>query len=134
MFYALTSHFEGLPMTLMEAMGSGCAAVSFDCDVGPRDIIRDGIDGLLVCPAGDVGALADALLTLMVDTRERERMASMANDVAARFAPSRILSLWEQLFLSMGLSGADHERPPQRVTCETDSRAAEHSRDKIRLR
>lgn len=123
-------------MTLMEAMGSGCAAVSFDCDVGPRDIIRDGIDGLPVCPAGDVGALADALLTLMVDARERERerMASMANDVAARFAPSRILPLWEQLFLSMGLSSADHERPPQRVTCETDSRAAEHSRDKTRLR
>ncbi|KVS38474.1 glycosyltransferase family 4 protein [Burkholderia ubonensis] len=132
--YVMSSRFEGLPMTLMEAMGSGCAAVSFDCDVGPRDIIRDGIDGVLVNPAGDVGALADALLKLMVDTRERERMASMANDVAARFAPSRILSLWEQLFLSMGLSSADHARPPQRVTRETDSRAAEHSRDETQLR
>ncbi|KVU93609.1 glycosyltransferase family 4 protein [Burkholderia ubonensis] len=132
--YVMSSRFEGLPMTLMEAMGSGCAAVSFDCDVGPRDIIRDGVDGVLVSPAGDVGALADALLKLMVDHRERERMASMANGVAAKFAPSRILSLWEQLFLSMGLSGADHARPPQRAACETDSRAAEHSCDKATLR
>ncbi|MGU7783019.1 glycosyltransferase family 4 protein [Burkholderia sp. PU8-34] len=101
--YVLSSRFEGLPQTLAEAMGSGCAAVSYDCDVGPRDIIRAGVDGLLVSEVGDVDALADGLRKIMVDHQGRSRMASLATDVATRFAPSQILSLWDRLFVDIGL-------------------------------
>ena len=45
---AMSSSFEGLPMTLIEAMSAGVPAVSYDCPHGPRAVITDGHDGLLV--------------------------------------------------------------------------------------
>ena len=58
--FALTSRSEGFGMVLVEAMAHGCAVVSVDCDAGPRDIIRDGEDGLLVAQ-DDGAALAEGM-------------------------------------------------------------------------
>lgn len=96
--YVLSSRFEGLSNSLQEAMASGLAAVSFDCDTGPREIIRDGEDGVLVRPVGDAGALAGALDTVMSDDVERRRMAGQALSVRQRFSAQHILSLWRRLF------------------------------------
>jgi glycosyltransferase involved in cell wall biosynthesis len=96
--YVMSSRFEGFPNTLAEAMAYGCAAVSYDCDTGPRDIIRHEQDGLLVTPVGDIPALARALDRLMGDDAERERMATRAMEVRKRYSISRILELWDSLF------------------------------------
>ncbi|MDQ8030953.1 glycosyl transferase [Bordetella genomosp. 1] len=96
--YALSSHFEGLSNTLLESMASGLAAVSFDCDTGPREIIRDGVDGVLVRPTGDALALSKALDQMMGDADARARMGERAIDVRTRFSAEHVLGLWQKLF------------------------------------
>jgi GalNAc-alpha-(1->4)-GalNAc-alpha-(1->3)-diNAcBac-PP-undecaprenol alpha-1,4-N-acetyl-D-galactosaminyltransferase len=96
--YVMSSHFEGFPNTLAEAMAYGRAAVSYDCDTGPRDIIRHDQSGLLVTPVGDVPALTRALERLMGDDAERKRIAALAIEVRERYSMSRILELWDNLF------------------------------------
>lgn len=95
--YVMSSRFEGFPNTLAEAMAHGCAAVSYDCDTGPRDIIRHEVDGLLVRPVGDVLALAETLDRLMGDSKWRKEMGSKAIEVRERFSTEKIFGLWQSV-------------------------------------
>lgn len=95
--YVMSSRFEGFPMTLTEALASGCPAVSYDCDTGPRDLLSDGDSGLLVRPVGDVEALAAGLGALMDDEEGRRRMAGHAVSVRERYSLERILALWDEV-------------------------------------
>ncbi|TEA77538.1 glycosyltransferase family 4 protein [Allopusillimonas ginsengisoli] len=97
--YVLSSQFEGLSNTLIEAMASGLAPVAFDCDTGPREIIRNGIDGVLVRPVQDHEALAAHLSDMMAHPERREGYARRAVDVRDRFSMARVMALWEQLFV-----------------------------------
>ena len=99
--FVLSSRYEGFPNALAEAMAHGCAAVSYDCDTGPRDIIRHGYDGLLVTPVGDVPALAKALRRLMSDDTERQHMAARAVEVRERFSTRHILQMWDELLTNV---------------------------------
>ncbi len=95
--YVMSSRFEGFPNTLAEALACGLPAVSFDCDTGPRDLIRHEVDGLLVA-AGDVAGLTAALDRLMGDAALRQRFAERAVEARERFSMERIAGLWEDLF------------------------------------
>jgi glycosyltransferase involved in cell wall biosynthesis len=113
--FVLPSRHEGFGLALIEAMSSGLPAVAFDCPAGPREIIRDGVDGLLVAE-GDVGALSDALVRLLSDTELRERLASNAVDVRARFSEERALRGWAALLSSAAESSpaVHHGAEPSR--------------------
>ena len=100
--FVLSSRYEGLPCALCEAMACGTPAVSFNCESGPADVIRDGVDGVLV-PPGDVRALADALDRLMTDKPARELLGSRAGEVQQRFGMQQTLGRWDQLYASLGI-------------------------------
>jgi glycosyltransferase involved in cell wall biosynthesis len=84
--FVLSSRFEGLPMVLLEAMAAGLPAVAFDCPTGPREVIDDGVNGLLVAD-GDEDALAAALLTVIEDVPLRHALGAAARASAAGHGP-----------------------------------------------
>jgi glycosyltransferase involved in cell wall biosynthesis len=106
--FALSSRFEGFSNTLVEAMAGGLPVVAFDCDTGPREIVREGVDGVLVRPSGHVPALALALSRLMADENARRTLARHATEVRKRFSAERVLARWQTLFDDILGAGAGH--------------------------
>lgn len=96
--FALSSRFEGLPMALLEAMQAGCCCVSFDCETGPNEIIRDETDGLLV-PALDVDKFSAALDKVMSDQTMRENFSSQAQkSILDKYSEYYVMDRWKILF------------------------------------
>ena len=94
--YALSSKFEGFPMTLVEAMSFGIPCVSFNCPNGPDEIIADGDDGFIV-PYDDVPGFATAMIQLAEDPTLRHQMGQRARQHIQRFDLAHIQVLWEDL-------------------------------------
>jgi len=94
--YALSSRYEGLPMVLLEAQAYGLPCVCNTCKCGPRDIITDGLDGLLV-PEGDIEGLAAALEKLIGDESLRKEMGAAALRNSENYDMDLIIAKWETL-------------------------------------
>lgn len=94
--FVLSSRFEGLPFVLIEAMTCGAPCISFDCPNGPREVIRNGVNGLLV-PAEQVDALASAIVRLGEDPLLRHRLGSAARGVSKPFSEQRVTARWHEV-------------------------------------
>lgn len=78
--FAFSSISEGFPNALAEAMAAGLPCISFDCDAGPRDIIKHNQNGILV-PVGSVELMCEELEFLTKQRSERERLGENAKKI-----------------------------------------------------
>lgn len=95
--YCMTSRFEGFPMVLLEAQSFGLPLVSFDCETGPSEIIKNNENGILV-KNGDQEAMAKSLM-LLIDTPEK-RLATekKAYENSLQYNIDIIIKSWINLF------------------------------------
>ena len=96
----LSTHYEGMPLALIEGMAAGCAVVG-SAVPGVRETLRDDVDGRLV-PENDPVALADVLERLLRDDAYATRLAVAARETAlTRYSRERMNAAYEAMLLDV---------------------------------
>lgn len=99
--FVLSSNYEGMPNALIEAMALGLPCVSTDCPVGgPKYLIKDGINGLLV-PIKNKEAIAKAIREILSDPEKAQKMGSEAAKIGNKLNPDKIYGQWETFCLKV---------------------------------
>jgi glycosyltransferase involved in cell wall biosynthesis len=94
--FCIASNYEGTPLSLFEAMAAGQAIVSTAVD-GCREVLTDGVDGLLAAPR-DAPGLAEALVRVLRDADLRARLAAAARLASARYDIETCVRQMEALY------------------------------------
>ena len=129
-FSVLTSTSEGLPLSMMEAMGAGCVPIVYDITYGPRDLIEHGRSGFLT-PWSDIDALADQIEEfLAMDDDQVEAMRRATMTTVENYLPKAGYRRWRSAIEEMrGTILPTHRTqdpmPPieaKGLSCETTAR------------
>ncbi len=94
--FVMTSRYEGYPNALLEAMACGCACISTDCPHGPRDLIEDDHNGILI-PVDDVEQLSRSIERLSSHPEVASRFGMAARQTASMHTLSAITDQWDTL-------------------------------------
>ncbi|MED5446721.1 MAG: glycosyltransferase family 4 protein [Planctomycetota bacterium] len=92
--FVLPSRYEGFGNVVAEALACGVPVVTMDCPSGPGEIVRAGVDGLIV-PAEDTARLEQALDRVMGDAQLRDQFSARGPEVLERFSEQKFLAQWD---------------------------------------
>lgn len=95
-FLVVTSRYEGGPLVVQEAQSQHLPTISYDCPIGPRTLITDGVNGLLVKDQDQVD-LEDKINLLIEDKELRQRFSSQADKDLARYSKEAVIAQWKKL-------------------------------------
>ncbi|WP_160118577.1 glycosyltransferase [Chryseotalea sanaruensis] len=88
--FAFTSYSEGFPNALAEAMAAGCAAITYNCDAGPSDIIENRVNGLLIA-VGAKDEFITELISLLEDNNFRRQLQMESVKITEKFSVDKVI-------------------------------------------
>lgn len=94
---AFSSRAEGFGLVLVEAMSCGLPIVTFDCPIGPGEIVQDGVNGYVI-PMGQISLFAKRIIDLIEDPDLRLRMSKQALVRAKDFDLNGIMKKWVSVY------------------------------------
>lgn len=97
--FCLSSRFEGFGMVLIEALAFGLPIVSFDCEVGPAEILAD--TGSILVSQNDTSKLASSLVKMMSNDEQRKTIGLRSKEKAKTYQPEKIINQWVELLESL---------------------------------
>ncbi|MEJ8734542.1 glycosyltransferase [Mediterraneibacter sp. ICN-202921] len=97
--YVMTSDYEGLPLSVIEAMAAGLPIVTTKAG-GVVNLVKDGQNGILV-DVGDEEAISDAVLNLIKDSEKRQEMGEKSQELAKEYSVERMVEEYEKLYLKL---------------------------------
>ena len=94
--HIMTSRYEGLPMTLIEAQACGLPSVAFNFKFGASDIIKDYHNGIIV-EQGNINLFVNAITDMMNNEKMRMEQGRKALENSRRFYAENIMPEWQKL-------------------------------------
>jgi GalNAc-alpha-(1->4)-GalNAc-alpha-(1->3)-diNAcBac-PP-undecaprenol alpha-1,4-N-acetyl-D-galactosaminyltransferase len=94
--FIFSSRYEGFPNALLEAMSLGLPVISFDCETGPREMITNYYNGILV-ETGNVDKLAVEILNLWKNRALQSKLSQNSKKVVQKYSENIILKQWQDL-------------------------------------
>jgi len=92
----LSSEYEGMPNCLIEAIGCGIPIVSYDCPIGPREIVVDDVNGYLV-KYNDINQLAEKMEECLKRDWDEERIRRTAEKFDVSYIAKEYIDLFEKV-------------------------------------
>ncbi|MDP8078436.1 glycosyltransferase [Phocoenobacter skyensis] len=92
----LTSHYEALPLVIMESLSAGCPFISFDIKYGPSEMIIEGENGYLV-PENDIQMMTERVIHLLRDPQRHQQMSENASKANKGFLMEAVAEQWRKL-------------------------------------
>lgn len=93
--FCLSSRYEGFGMVLVEALSFGLPIISFDCEVGPAEVLEN--TGAILVPPENIDLLADALIDLIKNKEKRKTISIRSIEKSKVYQPEAIVNKWVQI-------------------------------------